>query len=115
MFLDDIEIHWIHETDQNICLDKYNRRLERIKTPFFVWGDSLLHRMHSETQRQEFINNFKTVKNSIYFNKDEIQEWKDVSFDNRNYNDGWAQPVNWLTMNFEADLLINSFNLNNTT
>ena len=28
MYLDDIEIHWIHETDQQLLLEKYQRRLE---------------------------------------------------------------------------------------
>ena len=31
VFLDDIEIHCIHETDNAICLDKFSRRFERFK------------------------------------------------------------------------------------
>lgn len=31
MKLDDIEIHWIHETDQNKLLDKFNRRADRLR------------------------------------------------------------------------------------
>lgn len=112
MFLDDIEIHWIHETDKNMCLNKYNRRLERLndKIPFFVWGDSLLHRPHSESERKELIIKFNTLENSIYFNKNNIEEWKDESFDDRNYNNGWVQPLKWLDSTLICNLLINFFN-----
>ena len=112
MFLGDIEIHWIHETDRNICLEKYKRRLDRIKDkiPFFIWGDSLLHRYHSEVKRDEIIKMFQTLKNSIYFNKDNIPEWRNKSFTDRNENNGWAQPLKWLDSNFVVDLLVNFFN-----
>jgi hypothetical protein len=31
IYLDDIEIHYIHEYDNNICLDKFIRRMNRLK------------------------------------------------------------------------------------
>jgi uncharacterized protein (DUF1919 family) len=112
MFLDDIEIHWIHERDYNECLNKYNRRLHRLKNkiPFFIWGDSLLHRYHLDCERIELINEFNTIKNSIYFNKDNIENWKYKSFNDRVVNNGWAQPLKWLDSSFIFKLLIDFFN-----
>lgn len=111
MFLEDIEIHWIHETDKDVCLDKYKRRIDRMKNkfPFFIWGDSLLHRPHTEKHRENLIIDFMKIKNSIYFNKYNINEWKDKSFEDRKKNSGWAQPLNWLDSNFIFDLLYKYF------
>lgn len=112
MFLDDIEIHWIHERDHNKCLNNYNRRLHRLKNkiPFFIWGDSLLHRYHLDSKRIELIKEFNAIKNSIYFNKDNIENWKYKSFNDRVVNNGWAQPLKWLDSTFIFNLLIDFFN-----
>lgn len=112
MFLDDVEIHWIHEKDKEICLNKYNRRIERLKKkiPFFIWGDSLLHIHHSDSERIKIISQFTSIKNSVYFNKDNIKEWSDKSFNDRVINNGWAQPLKWLDSNFIFNLLVDFFN-----
>jgi uncharacterized protein (DUF1919 family) len=111
MFLGDIEIHWIHEIDEHICLNKYNRRLERLKNkiPFFIWGDSLLHRYHTEDDRIKNIKEFNTIKNSVYFNKDNIKEWRYKSFNDRVINNGWAQPLKWLDSTFIINMLVDFF------
>lgn len=109
MFLDDIEIHWIHETSREELLQKYNRRLSRMKTPFFVWGDSMLHRLHTDNKRQDIISTFSNIENSVYFKKEDVDEWKDKSFNDRKENNGWAQPLNWLDFNFAKDLLVKYF------
>ncbi len=112
MFLDDIEIHWIHETDEKVCLEKYKRRVERMrkKIPFFIWGDSLLHRPHTDEERLSIIRKFNTLENRIYFNKDSIIEWKDKSFDDRHDYGGHAKPLNWLDWNFLFTLFYDIYN-----
>lgn len=100
MFLDDIEITWIHEPNgANILLDKYIRRRQRglNKTPFFIWGDSLLHQRHTEENRKKLIEEFKKIPNSIYIHKESRPEYIDKSFDDRVEDDGChARPVNWI-------------------
>ena len=112
MFLDDIEIHWIHETSKEDLLEKYNGRLSRMKIPFFVWGDSLLHRPHTDDERRDIISEFSKIENSVFFKKEEVEEWKDKSFTDRKENNGWAQPLNWLDFNFVKDLLVKYFDIN---
>ena len=70
MFLNDIEIHWIHEKDTKECLDKYNRRLERYKTkklkPIFCWIETEFFNIHNNKRHKEIIDNFVTINNSIF-------------------------------------------------
>ena len=54
MYLDDIEIHWIHENDKNTLLEKYYRRIERYKTenpnPLFLLCASDLCNDHTDEE-----------------------------------------------------------------
>ena len=34
--LDDIEIHFIHENNNDLCINKFNRRLERLKNIYNI-------------------------------------------------------------------------------
>jgi len=99
MFLGDIEINWIHEKSEKICLEKYLRRKERMKgkTPFFVFGDSLMHQNHSNEERESLIQSFLKISASqrIYIRKENVSEFREKSFDDRNPGNGHAKPVSW--------------------
>jgi uncharacterized protein (DUF1919 family) len=73
MYLDDIEIHWIHETDEKKLLESYNRRLDRYKLseskPMFILSCSELINDHTENERLSLLKDFLTIKNSIYISK----------------------------------------------
>ena len=73
MFLDDIEIHWIHEHSIDLLLEKYNRRIERYRQkniePLFLLSMSDLCNDHSEEEYLNLITNFTNIKNSIYLTK----------------------------------------------
>jgi uncharacterized protein (DUF1919 family) len=73
MFIDDIEIHWIHEIDINILLDKYRRRINRYKEkkiiPFFILCVSDLCNDHNQIEYKNMLIEFTSIKNSIYLTK----------------------------------------------
>lgn len=116
MMLDDIEIHWIHETSDNggreILLEKYKRRLERSKNkiPFFIWGDFLIHRSHPDKVKFELIEKFKTLPNSFFIWKDDIPEYNHLSINDRNINPGWGQPVRWINFDITSRRLLQLIN-----
>jgi hypothetical protein len=100
MYLDDIEIHWIHEKDQTILLEKYNRRISRymkIKpTCIFMLSDADLLNDHSSENYKIMIDNFINIPTSIFLTKYEyiskthsriylMKEWIG-SADTRNYS-----------------------------
>lgn len=111
MFLDDIEISWIHEKNEEECLIKYNRRLERHlkKTPFFILGDSLLHQYHNENERIQLINKFTSINNSFYIYQNMAEEWKLYSHLDRNPGDGFARPTTWIRPDIVNKLIIQYF------
>ena len=84
MFLDDIEIHWIHEHDINLLLEKYNRRIQRYKEngsiPIFMLSFSDLCNDHVEDEYVKLINDFTSIENSIYLTKykDDIKDRDNV-------------------------------------
>ena len=98
MYLDDIEINWIHENNQEECLNKYNRRLQRSKTkiPFFIWGDSLLHQFHDDNTRDYIISEFTKIPNSLYVTKDIHFYWQDCKFNDRRWDKAHSNPLKWL-------------------
>lgn len=75
IYLDDIEIHMVHETDEKIVLETYNRRLKRYKQScvqpiFFILSCSELINDHSEDERIKLLKEFVAIKNSVYICKD---------------------------------------------
>jgi uncharacterized protein (DUF1919 family) len=60
MVLDDIEIHWIHETSANDVLSNWERRMERTNNDnlVFIWTASEFMQIHDEDERRELINRF---------------------------------------------------------
>jgi uncharacterized protein (DUF1919 family) len=73
MYLEDIEIHWIHETDKNILLEKYKRRLARYREngnkPLFLLAFSDLCNNHMRDDYIEMIKEFTDLEDSIYLTK----------------------------------------------
>jgi len=96
MFLDDIEIHWIHEKSPTKLIDKYKRRLIRNKglLPFFFWSDSQLYQFHPPEERERIIASFLEIPHSVYFRMEEIPKWKRLSMHNRE-DLGGIQRLRW--------------------
>ena len=73
MFLDDIEIHWIHENDTNLLLEKYNRWIQRYRqsgsVPLFMLSFSDLYNNHSKEDYKKLIDDFTSIENSLYLTK----------------------------------------------
>ena len=73
MFLDDIEIHWIHEHEVSTLLEKYYRRIARYKyhniRPIFMLSISDLCNNHTEEEYLTLVTEFTSIKNSIYLTK----------------------------------------------
>jgi len=70
MYLDEIEIHWIHETDKSKLFDKYYRRLSRFlknkPVPIFMFGYSELCNNHTEIELEKLVSEFVKIPTSIY-------------------------------------------------
>lgn len=68
MYLDDIEIHWIHEKDENELLEKYNRRKKRFLQEYkgeimCIFSYSQCLQDHSDDEMKRFINDFLNIEN----------------------------------------------------
>lgn len=97
MYLDDIEIHWIHETNQQLLLEKYQRRLGRYKQQvnkvFFILSCSEFINKHTETQRLDLLTQFLSNKNNIYISRCP----SDLNLNNTNQiilNNDWINTSN---------------------
>lgn len=73
MYLDDIEIHWIHEDDEEKLLEKYNRRLKRFQTrnlePVFLWCSADFLQDHTPEEYTKLISDFISIPTSIYLTR----------------------------------------------
>lgn len=71
MYLDDIEIHWIHENNDKELLEKYHRRLERMNgtTPVFTLSCSEQMNHYDESERLNLIKDFLSLDNSVYLSR----------------------------------------------
>ena len=79
MYLEDIEIHWIHEKDENELMGKYKRRLSRFwitekETIVFLLSDADLCNNHSIEERKNMLKDFMFISNSIYLSKYEEKD-----------------------------------------
>lgn len=90
MYLGDIEIHFIHEKDENTLLEKYNRRLERFRNekpkPIFLFSCSDFMNDHTNTEYQNMINAYLTMlTTSFYLTKDsrDLLLYKDIEREGR--------------------------------
>ena len=94
MFIDDIEIHWIHEHDSDELLNKYNRRRERYlqlkPNKMFFWSDCDMMNDHELQKYNELIYRFTSLDNSIFITRYEkiarfyenahlVKEWVNAS------------------------------------
>lgn len=96
MYLDDIEIHWIHESNSEELLEKYTRRVQRYKelspTPVFLLSCADLMNNFSKEERQKLIKDFNglyltrhvedtEVRENVFF----VEEWSNYP-ETRNEN-----------------------------
>jgi len=78
MYLDDIEIHWIHQKDEVRVIEKYWKRLQRFFesriVPIFLFSDSDLCNDHNEIENkqafQNLLSEYKRIPTSIYLTKE---------------------------------------------
>jgi uncharacterized protein (DUF1919 family) len=77
MYLDDIEIHWIHETSAVNLLDKYNKRLERLTKRnikiIMIFSESEFLNNNSFNNRTDIITTFFNSRyNTIFLGKTKL-------------------------------------------
>ena len=86
MYLDDIEIHWIHEKNIDTLLQKYYRRLKRLShSPTFILSCSeLLNK--SDADSIDIIRKFIDLPNSIYISRNDLIQSENV-IQYRQWND----------------------------
>jgi hypothetical protein len=77
MFLDDVEIHWIHETDPKELMGKYMRRMSRLKIAdvIFMLSCSDLCNDWTREDYEKMISAFISIPKSVYLTNNE----KDLS------------------------------------
>lgn len=65
MILDDIEIHWIHETNINHVLDNWDKRKKRIdnNNRINTWTSSEFMQEHNDNERKLLIDRFCALPN----------------------------------------------------
>lgn len=68
MFLDDIEIHWIHEESEKELLEKYKKRRDRLFSTLppiiFLWGEGAL--CNENKDEEKLIKDFISIPNSLF-------------------------------------------------
>jgi len=73
MYLEDIEIHWIHEDTAEEMLSKYNRRRERYLTnkpeTMFFWSDGDMMNDHEPQKYNNLVYRFTSLPNSIFITR----------------------------------------------
>jgi hypothetical protein len=79
MFLDNVEIQWIHETNPTLLLKKFKSRLEKSKEhePLFLWCDAEIFNIHTEEERENLVKRFNRNKyKSIFLTKYRKEEYR---------------------------------------
>jgi len=94
MYLEDVEIHWIHEKNKEELLDKYIRRRDRFwelrPTPIFLLSCGDLCNDHSPEEHTKLVSSFLSVKTAIYVTREPsdlkngdrielLEEWRNES------------------------------------
>lgn len=99
MHLGDVEVHWLHETDEGEALEKYLRRRDRAagKLPFFFWSDYQSYQNRTEADREAMIAQFLSLPEAqrVFFRKEDVPEWCDQSFQNRTLVGVHANILGW--------------------
>jgi uncharacterized protein (DUF1919 family) len=80
MFLGDIEIHWSHDTNKTLLLNKFKGRLELSKNlePIFIWSDLAFDGRYTiDEDRNILINRFNSILyKTVFFTKYSNEEYK---------------------------------------
>jgi hypothetical protein len=77
MFLGDIEIHWLHETNIKLLLKKYRERLleSRKLEPVFLWSSPEMFNIHLNGERETLICRFNLIpQKTIFLTNDPAEE-----------------------------------------
>lgn len=63
MRLHDIEIHCIHDNNEEKLLEKFERRRKRYQDsiPIFIWPEEYFFQNHSREEREQIISEFKSI------------------------------------------------------
>lgn len=98
MFLEDVEIHWIHETSPKELMEKYMRRMVRLlktglTSVIFMLSCSDLCNDWDQEEYNKLISSFLSLPRSVYLCKDEsdlalvpqaknrvrlVERWRDI-------------------------------------
>ena len=121
MYLDDIQIHWIHERDSNNVLKKYNYRLDRFKQKLkdinfkVICLMSYSEFLNSDDYKKKIIKFSKIKYNKIFIGPDKykhlldnyipIKKWDNISME-RNYYNG----LKFNNQDYSRDLFYNYIN-----
>jgi mannosyltransferase OCH1-like enzyme len=98
MYLENIEIHWIHETDSNILLEKYKRRRERFldikPITVFILSCCDLCNDHTEEEHSKLVSKFLEIKTSIYITREHSDITNNITALNRiELMNGWINET----------------------
>jgi len=80
MFLDDVEIHWIHDFKPSLVLKKFKGRLKNNSENelLFLWSDLAMFNKHTEDERKILINRFNAINHkTIFLTKHKEEEYVD--------------------------------------
>ena len=105
IYLDDIELHFIHEDDNNIALDKFKRRLDRFKELI-----KYEHKIIVTLSFSEFINNhedYNLVINEYFKNNENnnlnIEKYFIGPSEYNNQHKNYLIVEKWNNINLERD------------
>ena len=107
IYLSDIELHFIHEEDNNIALDKFNRRLNRFRQ--LIYSNN--YRIIITLSFSELINNhndYKLIINEYFKNNDDdnhlnIEKYFLGPSEYNNNNKNYIVVEKWNNINYERD------------
>jgi uncharacterized protein (DUF1919 family) len=79
MFLGDIEIHWIHENNEKLLMQKYRERLKASLElePVFLWSDPEMFNIHPEKERCDLLKRFCNVPYKTLF----LTKYRDEAYE----------------------------------
>lgn len=97
MYLDDVEIHWIHEVGGiDGILDRYIRRRNRFfesrAKPVFVWSAWEMMNNHDSTEHNKLVKDFISIPNSFFLTRYETD--LKISFDRIFLHKDWLNTSN---------------------
>lgn len=69
MFLGDVEIHWTHDKNPSLVLQKFTGRLKNSEgyEVIFLWSDAEIFNIHTDEERRHLIQRFNSIQSKTIF------------------------------------------------